>query len=291
MRLLLLCLPMAALAQGVSGTYKDCDPAIHDKLVGAQFRSPSDCEIKFDNDLREALRKAFEPMVTALAADQWIKPQSQPKELMGVARSIQQNPYRPDFTNRGGFGLTFNLDPHSEQAQKLAKEMNDALEKAAAQFKATGKMPDDLARIAQKTQEGTKLHIGVSVNVPTDSTFNFSGDHRPLTVPGASFAIVCPRAQASTGGGESAALQAALIYFGSWSKPAVEKMRDGESIKLAGVFNKTVPVLAVQTLRIRVEGGAEMIDKVVKTTDWGVLERLVGPASRPAPNRPGGLSH
>jgi hypothetical protein len=73
--------------------------------VGAEFRPPSDCEAKFDTDLRATLRRAFEPVVGALLAKNWIQEQGRAKEWTGVARSIQKEPYRPDFTNMGGFGI------------------------------------------------------------------------------------------------------------------------------------------------------------------------------------------
>src|SRR2546423_472299 len=39
----------------VSSSYKNCDNVVHDKLIGAEGRSPSECEAKYDLDIRTVI--------------------------------------------------------------------------------------------------------------------------------------------------------------------------------------------------------------------------------------------
>jgi len=52
----------------VGGTFGDCDPVIHDRLVGAEFRSPSACEVKFDQHVRDGLIAAVTPLMNSFTA-------------------------------------------------------------------------------------------------------------------------------------------------------------------------------------------------------------------------------
>ena len=49
---LLLIVALAVITRDAAGqatgTFGNCDPQIHDKLVGAEWRSPSECEVNFD---------------------------------------------------------------------------------------------------------------------------------------------------------------------------------------------------------------------------------------------------
>jgi hypothetical protein len=48
--------------------FGDCDPVVHDRLAGAEWRSATECEIKFDSHAREALRNALKPLEPGWAA-------------------------------------------------------------------------------------------------------------------------------------------------------------------------------------------------------------------------------
>jgi hypothetical protein len=55
----------------VTGTYGDCDAVIHDKYVGAEVRSPSGCEVKFDADVRAAFARVFAGIPRAFPSTGW----------------------------------------------------------------------------------------------------------------------------------------------------------------------------------------------------------------------------
>jgi hypothetical protein len=42
-------------------TFGTCVPVFHDQLAGAQWRSPSECEVKFDSYARNGLTAALQP--------------------------------------------------------------------------------------------------------------------------------------------------------------------------------------------------------------------------------------
>jgi hypothetical protein len=81
--------------------------------------------------LRDTLRRVFEPVLGALLAKNWIKEVERAKELTGVGRSIQKEPYRPDLTNRGGFGSALKMDPKSDDMQRRAETRQDAMQVSA----------------------------------------------------------------------------------------------------------------------------------------------------------------
>jgi len=58
----------SAPAEKSAGNYMDCDPIIHDWLNQAESRAPAECEVKFDQVVRAAMTKAFDPTYAAFAA-------------------------------------------------------------------------------------------------------------------------------------------------------------------------------------------------------------------------------
>lgn len=284
--LLLLCLgAAAALAQAplpASGTYKDCDPTIHDKLVGAEYRSPSECEVKFDTDLRQALTAALQPAIRALTAKGWVLDSSQRplRPITGVGRHTEKNPFRPDFTDGRGFQVSLHLPPGHPDAARYAQMNEQAMQSfsaalASGNMQAAESAKAGIDKAARLVQGATTIRISIPVNHPLGEEFNFAPAHTALTVPGAAYAVRFPMAQSAGGGGADASLEASFVFLGVWATPAITHNSDGETIHLNARFNRAITPLAAQTLELRIEANAALADEVLHNMDFAPLNSLL----------------
>lgn len=132
--------PPAAL---LTGSYGECDHVIHDKFAMAQNRSPSDCEVKFDHMVREALDQALQPVTRYL---QVVK-QSHVKTITNIARHTEQTPYRLDSAPEGVFAI--ELQSTGSAMTQYPQRMAALTERIAAETrsgKAGGSM-DEVTKI------------------------------------------------------------------------------------------------------------------------------------------------
>ena len=82
------------ISKSTSLTFKDCDNAIHDKLTGAQDRSPTDCEVKYDLEVKSAFQKAFENVVSGFQNNHWLVTKITTLEpVTGVPRSSDNSSF------------------------------------------------------------------------------------------------------------------------------------------------------------------------------------------------------
>lgn len=259
-----------------SGEYRSCDPVIYDKLVGTESRSPSACEAKFDADVRAALQKAFDPIVHALEAEDWIvarRPNMDP--IDAIARHTETQPYRMDLTRNGAFGLQLRLNPAGEVVRgyqqrqqvlmnQLGKEPNEAL-------------VTQIAAIANERQANTVIAIGVSANLPNGAAFtSYKGPLETLTVPGAVYAVWAPALPASTGGGAGSAHPGARILLGRFGAPAARTQSDGSiAVRAPNQWTSNAPPLSIQTMEIRIDSGRALVDQVLRRMDLDALGALL----------------
>jgi hypothetical protein len=289
----LLMLGMAAAAGGwlhaqsapvpiVTSGSADCDRVVHDKLVGAQNRSPSECEVKFDLQLREAEHQTFVRAVAALAQDLWIiKSETPVKAITGVARNTEKQLFRQGATNGGGYELALALDPASAKAQTFAARWHEADDKVSEEVKATGKAdgPAFVAfmKLNAEIAAASKITATVSVNVQAHEFVSFTAEHSLLQVPAATYSVTAPRVQALSGGDAGSAGPATFIYLGKWQPPAFEKLSDGgERTRVKSTIEVTASSpLSVQTVIIRLESSAALRDSLLANIDLGPLRALL----------------
>jgi len=95
----------AATAEKPTGTFGNCDPQIYDRLAGAEWRSPSDCEVKFDAYVRKGLTAAIQPAIDALTAQGWnITSAVEAQSLTSIPRHTEDKPFQmtEQQTHQGG---------------------------------------------------------------------------------------------------------------------------------------------------------------------------------------------
>ena len=73
------------------------------ELVAASSpRSASECEAKFDTDVRQAIRQSLVRSIGALRGAEWIvEKEPSLKPITAMARSTEKNPFRIDFAGGG----------------------------------------------------------------------------------------------------------------------------------------------------------------------------------------------
>ncbi|HLW77596.1 MAG TPA: hypothetical protein VKS01_11440, partial [Bryobacteraceae bacterium] len=257
-----------------------CDPSVHDRLATAQWRSPSDCEEKFDSSVRAALAKAFQPVVDSFSAKGWmVEKRSRPGPITGQARRMEKNLYRIDFTDAGAFGFELALSPSNPEFQRLQKNMMDATQEMAEQMK-SGKPPsmDELQRVAREMQGASRIVIAAVINFDSIENVNFKGDYTRSGIPGESsgFALYIPYAQSPGGGGIDGAGEMMSVHLGHWGPPAATKASDGsENVRVPAALNKSAPLLSVENLRIRIEANQTLQQQILRKIDFSALRPLL----------------
>lgn len=107
-----------------------CDGVVHDKLAGAQMRSPSECEVQFDLAVRRAEHQAFAAVLAQFGQGSWTKPvESSLAAVTGVARGNDKESYRPGLATSGDYHFTLQMSPASADYRALAKRRDDLMAK------------------------------------------------------------------------------------------------------------------------------------------------------------------
>jgi hypothetical protein len=267
----------------VTGSLGDCDAKIYDKLAGAEWRSPSACEVKFDARVRQGLVPVVAPVVARLAQTGWVeikKPKLDP--LDAIARHSEKEPYKLESSHDGAFLFSLTLQADAPIYQRFSKTSNDAMQKAAEQMKAGGAVTamgaaEDAARAMQ---ENTTIVIGILINEASTGIYNFKGGHTVTPLASGGYAIEVPHAQAATGGGEDASQRATYVFFGAWAPPGRSSSATGpENIQVKGTLNPG-NLMAVQNVRIRIEADTALAQQVIKLIDWNALQTLMAESQR-----------
>lgn len=265
----------------MSGTFGDCDPHIVDQLVGAEWRSPSECEVKFDSYVLAGLVPVVAPVVSAMKAAGWAETkQPRLEPIDAIPRHSEKKPF--ELVNRGGgaFAYAFALGQSSPEHQRLDQVALDAMQKAMGQvLKGGAAGPPGSMEAAQEAaralQEGTMLDVSIVINDSNFAVGNFKGGHTVRPLPGGGFSIEVPYAQPPTGGGEDAAVRVTYVLLGAWGAPPASATGGGdETVSVKGMLNPA-KLLVVQNVLVRIQGGQQQTQNVMRLMDWNALRALI----------------
>jgi len=268
-----------------SGTYRDCDPTVYEKMVGAEDRSASECESKFDAHVRETLLQAFAPVVSGLTAGSWTVDKS-PKmgPVTQMARHTESKPYQLNSTFQGAFAMELALSPDSPAFQRTMQAYQEAMDKmkqqVADQMKNGGaRNPQAAQQMAQSIAalaDNSKIRISVVINFGSIGVVNFKGAHTVDPLPGGGSVVFVPGAQPSTGGGPDAGEAMTWVLLGSWATVQSRSLgADGEHLDVKGGMSPAKPPLAVQNVWVRIRTSKELAAQVIAKTDWEKIRGLV----------------
>src|ERR1035437_8784302 len=112
-----------SISKSTSLTFKDCDNAIHDKLTGAQDRSPTECEVKYDLEVKTAFQKAFENVVSGFQNDHWlVKKITTLDPITHAPRSSDNSSFL------GDYDIELQMDPKNDKYIELNKRYEELAE-------------------------------------------------------------------------------------------------------------------------------------------------------------------
>lgn len=272
-----------ATAEKPTGTFGNCDPQIYDRLAGAEWRSPSDCEVKFDAYVRKGLTAALQPVIETLTAQGWnVTSAVEPQSLTSIPRHTEDKPFQlaEQQTHQGGaFYVSLALDKSSPIYQQYDSQTQAAMQQMADQMKAsvasvTKSTTDAVHDAVKEQQEHTTLQIGIAINAPGAGITIFKGGHTVTQLPAGGFAVSAPFVQAPGGGGEDVAQRVTYVFLGPFTPPAAAASSGRENVQVKGTLNNA-RLMSVQTIRIRIQSGTELAQQVIKLIDWSALQNLM----------------
>jgi hypothetical protein len=272
-----------ATAEKPTGTFGNCDPQIYDRLAGAEWRSPSDCEVKFDAYVRKGLTAALQPVIETLTAQGWnVTSAVEPQSLTSIPRHTEDKPFQlaEQQTHQGGaFYVSLALDKSSPIYQQYDSQTQAAMQQMADQMKAsvasvTKSTTDAVHDAVKEQQEHTTLQIGIAINAPGAGITIFKGGHTVTQLPAGGFAVSAPFVQAPGGGGEDGAQRVTYVFLGPFTPPAAAASSGRENVQVKGTLNNA-RLMSVQTIRIRIQSGTELAQQVIKLIDWSALQNLM----------------
>lgn len=274
--------PVAAQKAAITGSFGNCDAVIHDKLVGAEWRSPSECEVKFDAYVRQGLTAALQPAIDALAAQGWqVSRQVESQSLTSIPRHTETKPFQmteQQMHQGGAFFVSLRLPESSPIYQRYNQAAMDAMQKVMAAVQA-GKNPqmeaaNDAARVLG---ENTTVEISVAINLGSQGMSNFKTGHTVKPLPGGGYTVEVPYTQAPTGGDITASQRVTFVFLGAWAAaPTSRASGEGEEIQVKGNLSlAAADLMKVQNVRIRIQGGTGQAQQVLRTINWNALQQLM----------------
>jgi hypothetical protein len=267
-----------------TGAWANCDPVIHDKMAGAEDRSPSECEVKFDRHVREALRQALAPMVEGLRKDSWtVSTEANMGPATAMGRHTENAPYMLANAAEGGFSMELALDPGSEASQRMQQAQQQQLEQLGqkmADLVKSGR-PDPKA-IQQMTQSisglmtNGRIEIAVRINSANAEAVNFKIGHTVKPLAGGGSVVFVPAAQPSSGGGADSAQAMTWVLIGPWGPVGGRNLGDGsEDVSASGGLSKAKPLLSVQNVWVKIQTSQQLAEQVNAKVDWARIRALV----------------
>ena len=276
----------AATIETSTGTFGNCDSVIHDKLAGAEWRSPSDCEVKFDAYVRTGLTAAMQPVIDNLTAQGWgVTGEVEAQSLTSIPRHTADKPFQlaeQQMHQGGAFFVTLGVDKNSPVFAQYDQAVQAAMAKFGAALKsmnaADGVAAQNALADATKAEaEHTEIHIGVSINSSSAGIANFKGGHAVTKLPTGGFAVSAPYVQAPTGGDVTAAQAVTYVFLGPFTPPAATGPGGGdENIQVKGSLSSApAKLLSVQSVVLRIQTGTDLAKQVMQLIDWNAIKNLM----------------
>ena len=252
-----------------------CDPTLYDRLAGAEFRSPTDCEIKFERHVRHEFADAVKPV-----ADQYEKlgwnvlqqPSPEPRTDRGIGLARSQKTY----------GLTLGAGSFL-QLQRRSNE-DEAEFKGQRQQEIQTKYANDLDRQIKETmalatdlKANDQIDLSLSINYPpvAPDTISFM---KPLTtypVGGGGLAFSTNDADDNADGQTTLSPNKTYLYLGPVKQTTVKNSDGSSTMSIRPAFDPKAPALAAQVVKVTIECKPELAAQVLARLDVQKLQELV----------------
>lgn len=275
----------SAPAEKSAGNYIGCYPIIHDWLNQALNRAPAECEVKFDQDVRATMTKAFASTYATFAEQQWRVTRS-PKEGApdSIPRGSEKAPYRFGFGNSASeFGLTMDSGNPEFQRLKAAADAPDPGLSKVMELMKQGKYAEAQAAAKENKPNNalgefrgnTQLAVTPVINMGDVTVVNFHGSFAAAPLAGGGTILYLPEAQSGGGGAEGDPMT--YVLLGPWSQASATRLdADETKVSVKAAINPSAPRLSVQTVVVGFHCSRELAQKAIQTVDWPMLRALIG---------------
>src|ERR1035437_2725293 len=167
-----------SISKSTSLTFKDCDNAIHDKLTGAQDRSPTECEVKYDLEVKTAFQKAFENVVSGFQNDHWlVKKITTLDPITHAPRSSDNSSFL------GDYDIELQMDPKNDKYIELNKRYEELAE--GYKDSSNNAKMENFQNYEHKMNIAIYIKISARVNYTYSSMYIFKDGQKMLKAPGA----------------------------------------------------------------------------------------------------------
>ena len=261
--LLLLMISRQGISQSTSASFKDCDNVVHDKLTGAQNRSPTDCEVKYDLYVKNAFIEAFDKVVKFFPENNWqINKVTDLTPLTGIPR-MKLNDSWPSYY------LDIGMNHDAPAYKKYVEEQSAQMNKTDVQMQ-------EILKLGYEIHGATAIIIYGHINRnQRQETVTFKGKHKILQVKGTDYVVQYPYAQALSGGGVESALVVTDVFLGSWKMAYKVQSDASENLIAQPAYNKNGERLNIQNISLRIECNPELAEQVLKQIDFGKLKAIL----------------
>jgi hypothetical protein len=247
-----------------------CDSTLHDAIASRQYRSPTDCEVKFDDHLRNGLLDAVKPAIQELQKAGW-SPFQQPSidRMAGLARDYKV--YRMESTAR--HEVVWQLERHSEveETQYRNKREDEILANPALDANHQNR---ELMATQWETLSNDYVQMSASVNLPADAVSYM----KPLTthaLAATGFAFSTNDTDDNEEGQTILSPYKTFLYLGPTHETTVQN-RDGSStLKIDPVFDANAPALAAQVIKITIVCDPKLGASILSNIDLHKLQDLI----------------
>lgn len=251
-----------------SSSYKDCDAVVHDKLIGAEGRSPSECEAKYDLDIRTTIHDALSHILDKYQKNGWeIEKQTDLEPLTIVPRGSEKDIFNTTYD------LQLKMGQNAPQFASYYKRFNELSDKLKD---ATKEDYDKFMKFTREMNGATNSTLYISVNNHGFGFTNFKGGAKISKLASNVYLIQSDYTQARTGGGEDGSVDATFLLIGNWKEPVIENLGEGEQhVKASAIINSSLSHLQAQNMFIRMECNPSVGNDIIKNLDLQKLQSLL----------------
>jgi hypothetical protein len=246
-----------------------CDPTLYDRIAGAEYRSPTDCEIKFERHVGHVFVDAVKATTDEFEKMGWVIFKQSNAEPRGVGLARNQKRYQMNL------GAASPLELQRRSNEDEAAYRDQRREEVLAKY-AIDRQIKELMAMQTDIKGNDEIHISVAINFPPVVADSISY-MKPLT----SYPVTGGGLAFSTNDTDDNAEQVKLspnmtvLYLGP-VKQTTAKNSDGSStMRIQPTFDPKAPTLAVQDVKITIECKPELAAQVLAKLGVQKLQGLV----------------
>jgi hypothetical protein len=249
-----------------------CDPTFYDKTAGAEYRSVTDCEIKFERHVRHGYTDALQPTIEEFEKMGWNifkQPSMEPRtDRGGMSRSRHQTP----LVIGGQLDLELDRRSNEEEAVYKKKRQQEVLSRYSMD-----RQVKELMAVQQEIKANDVINISLATNPAVEAADAISY-RKPLTtypIAGGGLAFGTNDADDDEEGQTRLSPNKTLLYLGPIKQTTVKNSDGSSTVNIRPVFDAKAPLTAAQVIEITIECKPELAAAVIAKLDIHKLQDLV----------------